>query len=625
MSALRAWSRRWAFELGRLHRIPSQSPWLVAALCMVWMPVVITLWYTGTDVYRSDVWVTKAFGESKSPPPAGLSRYLPAPNRPADLNVRKERLREWWRQTASRLPGAGEAAAPGRTDYPVWKSLTGGDTRFAAALSVTDRVQAVEVTEQAWYVAAWSIDSLEAQRMARHYAERLVTELGRIEEEPRIPPPTGDKQVLSLRSELRRTRLRGQRAQERLQQCFTLDEFGVPDVIPASVTSSVLAGLENEEEVVRERLRERSERLGPQHPQVQGQQETLRTIEKRKREEVLRQIDILEKEYVEIREECDELEKRLAALEGEPLPDESHPISTAHWTLYREPNRPWLPDCSLGFSGIAWLLSAGLLLAWISAFALRRAKSVLRVPADLKLDPQSVTWLYLHAPASPESIRADINAMTSKPTAETAAEWIGLLTDDIRQEDEEVQQDVPPPRTTGQLLLHGVHAGYGGAAGAIALAQLLGKRSHSILIVDHRDDDALSSLLGENNPWLRYEKSGRQGQRTSGPDGKPSPTDIPGVWYVTSDQAPLKLDTARPLTPSAALARSLGRRHAKWDIILRVYGDGHRFEADRLADGVGCVLLATAGKTTRRQWKDSIERLHKIGHINPWAILVESG
>ena len=626
MNGLKVWNRRWAFELGRAHRIPMQCPRLVAGLCLVWLPVVVALWYSGTDLYRSDAWVTLTLGGSGSTLPGGVSQVLPAPRRPADPQARWERLSIWWHLTAARITAEEGTPAPEKTAYPDWTSLTVGDNRFAATLSETDQVHSVEVTESAWYVAAWSADNRTARRLARHYAERLAEQLNRVEELPRIPPPGAGKQTIAMRSELRKARLREQRAQERLQRCFGIDEFGVPDVLPSSVTSSVLASLENEAGIVRDILQERSERLGPQHPQVQRQRVTLQTIERRKRDEVLRQIQILEEKYVNSRSEREGIEGRLASLDGDVPPGGTRPVSVARWTLPDEPRAPWLPDCALGFPGTTWLLSSCLVLAWISAVVLRRMRRVVRIPDDLRLHNGNVAQLQLHAPTTPESIRADVDSMTSRPAAsgKNAIRWGDVLFEVRPQEEGDGLLEGKFPSGGGQLLLHGVQAGQAGAAGALAVAQLLGSPSKSILIIDHRDDDALSSLLGENNPWLRYKAVSLGDAGAGGSEVRPSPTDIHGVWYTTAENAPRKLHTARPLTPSATLANTVGRRHSRWDIILRVYGDGHRFEADRLADGVGCVLLANAGRTTRRQWLDSVSRLERIGHPNPRAVLVNS-
>lgn len=582
----------------------------------MWLPIFVAWWFTNTNLYRSEGWIAPTHGTGSGLRPGRFTQLLAPPDTEVTLDRRRERIRNWRHATWLRLSGNEEEQPPALPAYlPDWDKRTVGG-RFEARPEGS-LVAAVEVSKTAWYIAAWSTRGDRANALANLYGLRLAEYLSAYEETPRTRSNRKSAPLLAARANLRRAQYEERRAVERLQHCFEFDEAGLPDVIPAAVTSSALSLLDTEASILTSSLEELREQFGLQHPQVESYQTRLETIGGMRSDEVLREIDRLE---ADVREEGNtraRLERELTRLENE-LPDDPA-LRAAHyqWQMVVSPRRAWWPDSPLGVIGALWLVGATALCAWISTFLVKRFQPVVRTLEDFGLPIHTTALLRLRTPGSPKKVRADIDAMTTSLTTAAPQD-----SPPGPHEPAPASPESPPPPGTwpggGMVLVHCIQAGWGGAAGALAVAQLAVLHAESVLIVDHRDDDALAALVGENNPWKRYQ---RAGQRTvqptlgSSPKANPAPTDIQGVWYIPASQVPRRLGHLHTWGDAA---------DCRWNMILRVYADGHRFEADRIAEGSGCVLLAGAGKTKTRLWHNSVDLVRRMGQEDPWAVLVNT-
>ena len=92
MRALRAWRRRWAYELSGMHRIPARSPVLFCFLLLFWFPLVALWWYTGADQYRAVAWLASSANDSQSRRPESVALLVSTQRQsgswPERLNLR---------------------------------------------------------------------------------------------------------------------------------------------------------------------------------------------------------------------------------------------------------------------------------------------------------------------------------------------------------------------------------------------------------------------------------------------------------------------------------------------------------------------------------------------------------
>ncbi len=638
MRALRAWRRRWVYELSGMHRIPLRSPMLFCFLILLWFPVVALWWYTGADQYRSVAWLTSSTNDAQSRRPESVALLVSTQQQTVNWKERLNHFDSWWHQTKARLqnnetPSPIDDLLSGSADPQAEDALPGWDiaVRPAGRMEVNTpygKVIGVDATGSVWYVAAWSDQAKISSQLAAYYGERLVHHLNAFEEEPQAPSPEVSNDIIKMRRKLSEARAREQRAQERLESCYAVDDFGLLEIVPNAVSSSILTSLQSEEETLQEKLEELTTRHGPNNPTVKRQQTFLLNNQKRQREEVLKKIGELEEKVSKARSVREEMEQQLNDLEGERRVDAIRSARLPVWSVWVEPGQPWLPDRQLGTAGWTVLCTATLLLTWISALFIRRMRRVVRIPEDLALPVETIVQLDIQNAAIPVGVRAEIDALTSTlGTEEAEMRWAKVLFNKHPSTAPRAYVDGPAQGVGGALVIHGVQAGRQGAAGALAVAQMLATHAGKILIIDHRDDHDLSTLVGEDNPWRRRQQLSARGSHGKGfiQERQPSPLDVEGVWYVLAAEIPKELQQEM-LLPGQQVEGSHphARSNGHWNTILRVYSDGHRFEADRLAQGSGCVLIARAGKTTRRQWKHNLEHLGKLTPVDPWAVLVRA-
>lgn len=616
------WYRHWGYDLARIHRMPVRSPYIFAILLCITLPLVTGWWFTGTDLYRSEIWIIASYGDRQAVESFAFEPYVISNFQIENPRNRWERFSAWITQTLYRLTASPSPIDLNPKNLPDWTSTNAlkleSDTPYG-------KVIAIEVSDNAWYLAAWSSKPDIAGEIARLYASLLVERFNQFTDTP-SPRTSGlTTPSTNLKKDYRTASSNERRAEERLQSCFQLDAFGLPDIATNVVNSSILSSLENEDQTNQSKLAEMEERLGPQNPRIQEQKSLLQAIEKRKRMEILRLIRLREEQVLKSRKERLELESQLLDLNEWTGYESVTPSHDAQWSAMLPATLPWLPDRPLGLVGLTWMLCFTLILTWGMLFLIHRLHRVLRVWEDLHLQPERIAELILHTHHQPPHIRADIDAMVTGVThPNEPLRWHNILFKIHPPASSQLTSKTWLPSEGGLYLIHGVQAGPAGGAGALAIAQIFGSKIQSVLVVDHRDDDALAALIGENNPWLRNRRGGRAFVHTADtfmPERSPSPTDLPGVWYITAHEAPRRLGRTDPLQNRPDVDFP-AQSNLRWKTILRVYSDGHRFEADRLVQGTGCILMALAGVTSRSQWHTCLKRVKELGHENPYAILI---